>query len=199
MLDCLKGEYIMLKVSFFICFTMLSILWVTGYRIYFSFLLYFTVGHKMYPFIFAINLSNCLRTRANSILHERLQWILLLMCVCACFACGSVKQHSARLINCFPWFYILLIWHIIHTCHFDCCQDGGEVCEFCEAILDDVRRLIADNRTKVQPRWFWWYFNIWQLKLIVLCAVIESMPPLCGKTRERLWLTDWLTFEHCCW
>lgn len=27
-------------------------------------------------------------------------------------------------------------------------QDGGEVCEFCEAILDDVRRLIADNRTK---------------------------------------------------
>jgi len=29
-------------------------------------------------------------------------------------------------------------------------QDQSEVCEFCEAIFDDVRRFVTDNRTEVR-------------------------------------------------
>lgn len=50
-------------------------------------------------------------------------------------------------------------------------QDSGEVCEFCEAIFDDVRRFIVDNRTEADVVHF----------LVSACAVIpvETVAATC--------------------
>ena len=79
--------------------------------------------------------------------------------------------------------YVCARWYNSSNAVWLCLQDKSEVCEFCEAIFDDVRRFVTDNRTEV--------WSVAFGDILRLCEFFRNeKPPLSSTVKSRR-LTVW--------